>query len=261
MCVDWRGTARAVAAGGARAPLPQGAQRGLDRDRGDLAQPLDAPEQLRPRWSLRLISTDRPTTILPDAPLIVFDTKSVPEAKAAAVLFVLCEHVKRRIEQTRREYLAGRSPKHAWAGRTFLAIDECWKLTERPSHGALVQRVLPQEPPLGGVADRDLPADQRLRHRVRQGAAGQREDAGHGAAKRLASSRSMREALGNTEERDDCDRRSCGLSPASTTIVYVRERQSWRGRCVQIDRRRAGVLDCDIEPARDRSCAVATPCA
>jgi hypothetical protein len=79
--------------------------------------------------------TDRATTILPDAPLIVFDTQSVPDAKAAAVLFVLCEHVKRRIERTRREYLAGNGPKHAWAGRTFLAIDECWKLTERPSTG------------------------------------------------------------------------------------------------------------------------------
>ena len=32
--------------------------------------------------------TDRPTTIPPGAPLIVFDTQSVPEAKAAAVLFV-----------------------------------------------------------------------------------------------------------------------------------------------------------------------------
>lgn len=79
--------------------------------------------------------TDRPTTILADAPLIVFDTKSVPEAKAAAVLFVLCEHVKRRIERTRAEYLAGEGPKHAWAGRTILAVDECWKLTERRSTG------------------------------------------------------------------------------------------------------------------------------
>jgi DNA helicase HerA-like ATPase len=79
--------------------------------------------------------TDRPTTILPDAPLIVLDTQSVPEAKAAAVLFVLCEHVKRRIERIRAEYLAGEGPKHVWAGRTILAVDECWKLTERPSTG------------------------------------------------------------------------------------------------------------------------------
>ena len=44
LCADGRGTARAAAARGARAPLPQGAQRGLDRDRGDAcATWLDAP--------------------------------------------------------------------------------------------------------------------------------------------------------------------------------------------------------------------------
>ena len=45
--------------------------------------------------------TDRPTTIPPDAPLVVFDTRMMPEAKSAAALFVICEHVKRRIAQTR----------------------------------------------------------------------------------------------------------------------------------------------------------------
>ncbi len=79
--------------------------------------------------------TDRPTTIGEDAPLVVFDTRLIPEAKAAAALFVICEHVKSRIARTRREHLAGRSPKHAWAGRSFLVIDEAWKLIERPATG------------------------------------------------------------------------------------------------------------------------------
>jgi DNA helicase HerA-like ATPase len=79
--------------------------------------------------------TDRPTTIPRDAPLVVFDTRSIPDAKAAAALFVICEHVKSRIARTRREHLAGESPKHAWAGRSFLVIDEAWKLIERPATG------------------------------------------------------------------------------------------------------------------------------
>jgi DNA helicase HerA-like ATPase len=78
---------------------------------------------------------DRPTTIPLDAPLVVFDTRSIPDPKAAAVLFVICEHVKSQIARTRREHLSGQSPKHAWAGRSFLVIDEAWKLIERPATG------------------------------------------------------------------------------------------------------------------------------
>jgi hypothetical protein len=78
---------------------------------------------------------DRPTTIGRDAPLVVFDTRSIPEAKAAAALFVICEHVKTRISRTRREHLAGRSARHVWAGRSFLVVDEAWKLIERPATG------------------------------------------------------------------------------------------------------------------------------
>jgi DNA helicase HerA-like ATPase len=78
---------------------------------------------------------DCPTTIPPGAPLVVFDTRSIPDAKAAAALFVICEYVKSRIARTRRQHLAGESPRHAWAGRSFLVVDEAWKLIERPSTG------------------------------------------------------------------------------------------------------------------------------
>ncbi len=145
--------------------------------------------------------TDRPTTILPDAPLIVFDTQSVPEAKAAAVLFVLCEHVKRRIERTRREYLAGNGPKHAWAGRTFLAIDECWKLTERPSTGRWFNEfcrrsrhwsvwliAISQQ-----ITDFDTEYGKALLANAKMRVTGRQE------ARELGR---MREALGNTEERE-----------------------------------------------------------
>ncbi len=79
--------------------------------------------------------TDRPTTISAESPLIVFDTRMIPEAKAAAALFVICEHVKSQIERSRSEHLAGAGPAHEWAGRRFLAIDEAWKLIERPATG------------------------------------------------------------------------------------------------------------------------------
>jgi hypothetical protein len=79
--------------------------------------------------------TDRPTTIPSESPLVVFDTRSNPDAKAAAALFVICEHVKTRIASTRREHLAGEGPRHAWAGRSFLVVDEAWKLIERPATG------------------------------------------------------------------------------------------------------------------------------
>jgi hypothetical protein len=79
--------------------------------------------------------TDRPTTIPAGSPLVVFDTRSIPDAKAAAALFVICEHVKTRIARTRREHLAGDGPRHAWAGRSFLVVDEAWKLIERPATG------------------------------------------------------------------------------------------------------------------------------
>ena len=80
--------------------------------------------------------TDRPTTIPADAPLVVFDTRMIPDAKAAAALFVICEHVKSRIARTR-----ARAPRRAGPASTpgrdarFLVIDEAWKLIERPATG------------------------------------------------------------------------------------------------------------------------------
>lgn len=78
---------------------------------------------------------DRPTTIPAGAPLVVFDTRSIPDAKAAAALFVICEHVKSKIARTRALHLSGAGPKHAWAGKSFLVVDEAWKLIERPATG------------------------------------------------------------------------------------------------------------------------------
>lgn len=78
---------------------------------------------------------DRPTSIPDGAPLVVFDTRSIPEAKAAAGLLAICEHVKGRIETGRGIHLSGDGPQHGWAGRSFLVIDEAWHLIERPATG------------------------------------------------------------------------------------------------------------------------------
>jgi len=163
--------------------------------------------------------TDKATTILPDAPLIVFDTQSVPEAKAAAVLFVLCEHVKRRIERIRREYLAGEGPKHAWAGRTILAIDECWKLTERPStgrwfnefcrrsrHWATWVIAISQQ-----ITDFDTEYGKALLANARMRVSGRQE------ARELAR---MRTALSNTEEREAA-MGQLRTVPGEYALVYV----------------------------------------
>lgn len=163
--------------------------------------------------------TDKPTTILPDAPLIVFDTQSVPEAKAAAVLFVLCEHVKRRIERTRREYLAGEGPKHAWAGRTILAVDECWKLTERPStgrwfnefcrrsrHWATWVIAISQQ-----ITDFDTEYGKALLANARMRVSGRQE------AQELEQ---MRKALRNTEEREAA-MAQLRTVPGEYALVYV----------------------------------------
>jgi DNA helicase HerA-like ATPase len=163
--------------------------------------------------------TDRPTTILPDAPLIVFDTQSIPEAKAAAVLFVLCEYVKRRIERTRAEFLAGEGPKHSWAGRTFLVVDECWKLTERPSTGrwfnefarrsrhwsVWVVAITQQITDLLNEYGKALLANARMRITGRQ------------EPKELTK---MREALGNTEEREAA-MTQLRTAPGEYALVYV----------------------------------------
>jgi DNA helicase HerA-like ATPase len=192
--------------------------------------------------------TDRPTTILSDAPLIVFDTRSVPEAKAAAVLFVLCEYVKRSIDRTRREHLTGQGPKHAWAGRTFLVVDEAWKLTERPAtgrwfnefcrrsrHYALWLIAISQQ-----ISDFDNEYGKALLANTKIRITGRQE------ARELAR---MREALGNTEEREAAMTQSRTV-PGEYAIVYV-ENGSRGEATVQITVAEMEYWIATSNPARD----------
>jgi hypothetical protein len=91
---------------------------------------------------------DRETTIPADAPLVAFDTRTVPRELSAAVLFVLAEHVTARIErrgmQRLREADAG-----LFAGRSMLVIDEAWKLVERRATGEWVNDIARRSRHLG----------------------------------------------------------------------------------------------------------------
>jgi hypothetical protein len=79
--------------------------------------------------------TDWPTTVAADSPLLIFDTRAIPDSRAPAALFVICEHVTARIERDRSTYLAGNGPSHEWAGRYALVVDEAWKLIESRATG------------------------------------------------------------------------------------------------------------------------------
>ncbi|MFL6117485.1 MAG: VirB4 family type IV secretion system protein [Catenulispora sp.] len=84
---------------------------------------------------------DRATSVTGDAPLVAFDTRRVPDDLAGAVLFALAEHVTRRIESEREAALRDDSSELEWAGRSFLVIDEAWKLVERRATGRWVNEL------------------------------------------------------------------------------------------------------------------------
>jgi type IV secretory pathway VirB4 component len=79
--------------------------------------------------------TDWPTTVSANAPLVIFDTRAIPDSRAGAALFVICEHVTERIIRDRGAYLSGHGPGYEWAGRFALLIDEAWKLVQTPATG------------------------------------------------------------------------------------------------------------------------------
>lgn len=82
--------------------------------------------------------TDWPTTVAPDARLVVFDTRAIPDSRAAAALFVICEHTIATIQADRDARLQSSGPQAAWTGCHALVIDEAWKLTENRATGRWV---------------------------------------------------------------------------------------------------------------------------
>ncbi|MDO8184650.1 hypothetical protein Q7L71_03615 [Conexibacter sp. CPCC 205706] len=86
---------------------------------------------------------DHETTVDVDAPLTVYDTRTLPDSEAPAAMFVICEAIVRRIEEERERFLA---TDHAeaplpWAGKAFLVFEEVWKLVKRASTGRWVNEL------------------------------------------------------------------------------------------------------------------------
>ena len=84
---------------------------------------------------------DRPTSVPSGAPLVAFDTRDVPEEVAGAALFVVCEHVTRQVEARRERHLSAEHGPASWSSRSFLVIDETWKLVERRATGRWINEL------------------------------------------------------------------------------------------------------------------------
>lgn len=84
--------------------------------------------------------TDARTTIPERAPLVAFDTKDIPDEVAPAALFIIAEAVIRHVETDRERQLADvrHADSESWIGRSFLVIDEAWKVVERRATGRMV---------------------------------------------------------------------------------------------------------------------------
>jgi hypothetical protein len=74
---------------------------------------------------------DWPTTVDHDSPLVIFDTREVAESDAGAAMCSIFEFQHNAAKRA-KELHAHRGP---WGGRTFLIVDEGWKMLERESTG------------------------------------------------------------------------------------------------------------------------------
>ena len=84
---------------------------------------------------------DRPTTIgADDAPLVVFNTRLVPDDVEAPVIFAVLEFVKRRVERRYAQHLRRRADGRPVAGpldgTSAVVVEEIWKLVGRRATGA-----------------------------------------------------------------------------------------------------------------------------
>jgi len=90
---------------------------------------------------------DRPTTIAADdAPLVVFNTRNVPDDVAAPLLFCVLELVSRRVqtryERHQQRLAEGRPAAGPFDGSSAVVVEELWKLVERRATGAWVNELV-----------------------------------------------------------------------------------------------------------------------
>jgi hypothetical protein len=80
---------------------------------------------------------DQPSTHVPDAPLLVFDTKRCPEAVLKPVIFTVLEFITRTVERHRDEHreLAAQADAPLFTGRSIMLGDEFWSVVANPALG------------------------------------------------------------------------------------------------------------------------------
>jgi hypothetical protein len=81
---------------------------------------------------------DKETTIPRDAPLVVFDTRRIPDHFSGAAMFEIVEHTAERVARNIQRHLEGggrRAPKF------YLTLEEVWKLVENEATGRWVNEL------------------------------------------------------------------------------------------------------------------------
>ncbi len=80
---------------------------------------------------------DRETSVSPDSPLVVFDTRRCPEVVLRPVMFAIVEYITRAIERHRDQFieLSAKADAPMFTGKTVLLIDEAWHLVGRRETG------------------------------------------------------------------------------------------------------------------------------
>lgn len=78
---------------------------------------------------------DWPSTLPEDSPMVIYDTRAIPDSRKAAILFAVCEHTTQRLETEQATQLTQEHTGQEWAGRHALIIDEAWKLMQSAGTG------------------------------------------------------------------------------------------------------------------------------
>lgn len=83
---------------------------------------------------------DRKTTVPNDSPLIVFDTRKVPDVVLQPVIFATLEFISRTVEEHRDAHAHANAQADAalMTGRSVVVLDEAWHLVANPAAGAYV---------------------------------------------------------------------------------------------------------------------------
>jgi hypothetical protein len=82
---------------------------------------------------------DKETTIPRDAPLVVFDTRRIPDHFSGAAMFEIVEHTAERVARTVQRHLEDGGRRRA--PKFYLTLEEVWKLVENEATGRWVNEL------------------------------------------------------------------------------------------------------------------------